>query len=212
MDANATVNGIPGRRNEKINPTCPGCGYTWEYIGREGHRMGCSAVTEGMKSPMDPNTVLCPRDGERCKAEACLAGRMCALNAMGIPNEESPMAGSGTGPNVPARHNESTLPTDAKARKALPIFSGVLNYFPNALLEVAHCSKVGNDQHNPGQPLHWAKGKSTDHEDALVRHLLERGTVDTDGVRHSAKVAWRALALLETEIEKEKELAAQNRS
>lgn len=93
------------------------------------------------------------------------------------------------------------LPTDAAARKALPICSGVLDYFPDALAAVAHCSKVGNDQHNPGQPLHWAKEKSSDEADALIRHLIQRGTIDTDGVRHSAKVAWRALALLQREIE-----------
>lgn len=96
---------------------------------------------------------------------------------------------------------------DAAERKALPITSGVLDYFPDALLEVAHCSKVGNDQHNAGQPLHWAKEKSTDEADALVRHLLERGTMDTDGVRHSAKVAWRALAMLQREIDAETEEA-----
>lgn len=95
------------------------------------------------------------------------------------------------------------ITTDKAERKALPITSGVLDYFPDALLAVAHCSKVGNDQHNPDQPLHWAKEKSTDEADALVRHLLERGTVDTDGVRHSAKVAWRALAMLQREIEAE---------
>jgi len=94
--------------------------------------------------------------------------------------------------------------SEAAARKALPITSGVLDYFPDALLEVARCSKVGNDQHNPGQPLHWAKEKSTDEADALVRHLLDRGKIDTDGVRHSAKVAWRALALLQREIESER--------
>jgi len=65
------------------------------------------------------------------------------------------------------------IPKDAQTRKALPITSGVLDYFPDALLEVARCSKVGNDQHNPDQPLHWAKEKSTDEADALVRHLLE---------------------------------------
>lgn len=95
------------------------------------------------------------------------------------------------------------LTTDPKERKDTPIFSGVLMYFPDALAEVARCSKAGNDQHNPGQPLHWAKEKSTDHPDSLVRHLLEAGTLDTDGIRHSAKVAWRALALLQTEIENE---------
>lgn len=91
----------------------------------------------------------------------------------------------------------------AKERKDHPIYSGVLKYFPNALLEVAHVSKVGNDQHNPGEPMHWAMEKSTDEGDALVRHQLDAGTRDSDGMRHSAKVAWRALAQLEREILKE---------
>ena len=90
-------------------------------------------------------------------------------------------------------------------RKAHPVCTGVLDYFPDALLAVAYCSFVGNEQHNPGEPLHWAKEKSTDEADALVRHLLDRGKLDADGVRHSAKVAWRALALLQREIEAERE-------
>lgn len=81
------------------------------------------------------------------------------------------------------------------------MYSGVLQYFPDAIREVARCSWVGNEQHNPGQPLHWDRSKSTDEADALVRHLMEAGTVDSDGIRHSAKVAWRALALLQKEIE-----------
>lgn len=93
------------------------------------------------------------------------------------------------------------LPVDAKERKATPIYSGVLKYFPLALAEVARCSKAGNDQHNPGQPLHWAKEKSTDHGDCIVRHQIEAGTLDSDGIRHSAKVAWRALAQLQIELE-----------
>ena len=92
---------------------------------------------------------------------------------------------------------------DAKERKDMPVTTGVLDYFPLALLEIARVSKAGNDQHNPGQPLHWEKKLSTDHADCLVRHLLERGTIDKDGMRHTAKVAWRALALLQTELEEE---------
>lgn len=92
----------------------------------------------------------------------------------------------------------------AKERKEHPVYSGVLKYFPDALLEVAHLSKVGNDQHNPGEPLHWAKEKSTDEGDALVRHQLDAGTRDKDGERHSAKVAWRALAQLQREIDAER--------
>lgn len=101
------------------------------------------------------------------------------------------------------RHQQaaSILPTDAATRKSSPIATGLLDYFPQALAAVANCSKVGNDQHNPGQPLHWAKEKSKDHADCLIRHMIERGTIDTDGVRHSAKVAWRALALLQSELE-----------
>lgn len=97
-----------------------------------------------------------------------------------------------------------TLPTDSQARKNTPIVRGVLDYFPDAIAEIARVSFVGNEQHNPGEPMHWARGKSTDHADCIVRHLIERGTIDTDGLRHTAKAAWRALALLQTEIEAER--------
>jgi hypothetical protein len=90
---------------------------------------------------------------------------------------------------------------NAQERKQRPVYSGVLRYFPKALMAVANCSWVGNEQHNPGQELFWNRAKSTDEADALVRHLLQAGEIDTDGVRHSAKVAWRALALLEKELE-----------
>lgn len=95
------------------------------------------------------------------------------------------------------------ITTVASERKRIPLWSGLFKYFPDALVAVASVSQVGNDQHNPGQPLHWDKTKSTDQHDTLLRHLLESGTIDSDGVRHSAKVAWRALALLQLEIEKE---------
>lgn len=88
-------------------------------------------------------------------------------------------------------------------RKQRPVFSGLMKYFPNALMEVAHVSWVGNEQHNPGTPMHWDRSKSTDEADALARHLIQSGTIDDDGLRHSAKCAWRALALLEKEIENE---------
>lgn len=95
------------------------------------------------------------------------------------------------------------LTDDPAARKATPICRGVIDYFPLALAEIARVSKAGNDQHNPGQEMHWARGKSTDHADCIVRHLIDRGAVDSDGMRHSAKLAWRALALLQTELEAE---------
>lgn len=97
----------------------------------------------------------------------------------------------------------SALPTEAQERKDVPLARGVLDYFPAALAEVARVSKAGNDQHNPGQEMHHARGKSTDHADCIARHLLDRGRRDTDGMRHSAKLAWRALALLQEELEAE---------
>lgn len=104
--------------------------------------------------------------------------------------------------NVPlVASDPQHLPTDAKARKGIPLATGVVDYFPDALVAVARLSQIGNDQHNPGQPLHWAREKSTDHRDTLLRHFTDAGTLDTDGVRHSAKVAWRALAILQLEIE-----------
>lgn len=111
----------------------------------------------------------------------------------------------------------TNLPTDPKERKKYPVFSGVLAYFPDAIVEVAHVSWRGNEQHNPGEPLHWARGKSMDQEDTLLRHLMESGGpdaptgfgIDTDGIRHSAKAAWRALAKLQLEIEAERALHAE---
>jgi hypothetical protein len=93
-------------------------------------------------------------------------------------------------------------PTKAELRKGMPVFSGVLKYFPNAIKEVAKCSKAGNDQHHPDKPLHWDMNKSTDEYDALTRHLIDHtiNPIDDDGVLHLAKVAWRALAGLERHL------------
>jgi hypothetical protein len=99
-------------------------------------------------------------------------------------------------------HTAPYLPTDASERKKVPLWSGLVRYFPDALVAVAKLSMKGNDQHNPGEPLHWSRGKSDDHQDTLLRHLLDSGTVDEDGHRHSTKAAWRALAILQLELEK----------
>ncbi len=86
-------------------------------------------------------------------------------------------------------------------RKTMPVFSGVLKYFPDAIREVAKTSWIGNQQHHHNKPLHWDRLKSGDELDALTRHLMEAGEIDTDGIRHSAKVCWRALANLQKELE-----------
>ena len=89
-------------------------------------------------------------------------------------------------------------------RKGMPVFTGVLKYFPDALKEIAKCSKAGNDQHHADKPLHWDKNKSTDNEDALVRHLIDHSVdpLDDDGILHLTKVAWRSLASLQIYLDK----------
>lgn len=94
--------------------------------------------------------------------------------------------------------------TEAARRKQYPIATGFLDYFPDAIAEIAHISFIGNEQHHPGKPLHWDRTKSTDEADACMRHFKDRGTRDSDGERHSAKMAWRALAILQKEIEAER--------
>ena len=98
------------------------------------------------------------------------------------------------------------LPNEAKARKEVPIATGFIDYFPDAMAAVAACSRQGNEQHNPGKPLHWDRSKSGDESDALMRHFMERGTIDVDGIPHSVKVAWRAMAMCQKELEKPEEV------
>ena len=86
-------------------------------------------------------------------------------------------------------------------RKNIPVFTGFMNYFPDAIREVAKASRIAQKQHNPDKPLAWDRSKSGDELDALARHLLECGTMDDDGILHSTKVAWRACANLQKELE-----------
>ncbi len=102
--------------------------------------------------------------------------------------------------------NLTPMKGSAQWRKERPLYSGVIAYFPDALMEVAYVSFKGNQQHNPGQPLHWAKEKSADHLDACARHMADhsKNPVDTDQALHLAKNAWRALAELQMYLDKEK--------
>jgi len=94
-------------------------------------------------------------------------------------------------------------------RKEYPVYSGFIKYFPDAIEEVSHVSFVGNEQHNPGQPLRWDRTKSTDEPDAGMRHTLDHARdnkFDTDGLRHLAKKAWRAMAELQKAIEEDEQV------
>lgn len=97
------------------------------------------------------------------------------------------------------------LPVTSQARKQTPMYMGLIRYFPDALAAVAQVSFIGNEKHNPGEPLHWSRGKSDDHLDCVIRHAVEAGTIDPDDqCLHAAKLAWRALANLQIEIEERK--------
>ncbi len=91
----------------------------------------------------------------------------------------------------------------AEERKTYPLYSGVIAYFRDALFRVAHVSYIGNEQHNPGEPLHWARGKSTDQLDCVARHMAEGDLIDTtDGSEAAlAAMAWRSLAALQEYLE-----------
>jgi hypothetical protein len=102
------------------------------------------------------------------------------------------------------------IEADSVTRKTFPMCTGLIDYFPDALAEVSRVSWLGNQKHNPGEAMHHARGKSMDHADCIARHLTERGGFDTvviDGeqhqIRHSGSLAWRALALLQEELEQE---------
>ncbi len=92
-----------------------------------------------------------------------------------------------------------SLPIDAKARKKVPIYSGFVCYFPDAIALVAAHSFVSNEQHNPGEPLHWNRAVSGDEMDALMRHVTEEAGAKSldEEITAATAVAWRAMAKLQ---------------
>lgn len=103
-------------------------------------------------------------------------------------------------PPFPPSTHPTFFPGD---RKAYPVFTGLLMYFPDACAAVANCSHVANEQHNPGEPVHWDRSKSIGEGNEVLRHLMDgtRSPVDNDKVLHYAKAAWRMFELLQRQIE-----------
>lgn len=95
-----------------------------------------------------------------------------------------------------------SLPEDDAQRRQYPMADGCLDYFPNALAEVSRISYEGNQKHNPGQSMHWSRGKSTDHRNKILRHTVDSLMDGEEGVKHAAQAAWRALAYLQEKIER----------
>lgn len=98
----------------------------------------------------------------------------------------------------------SPIPLDSQERKELPLFEFLVEYFPEAFVELARFSKFGNDKHNPGERLHWSPGKSQDHMGCVMRHIFEVGGRDEAGFYHDVALAWRALANLTIRLRAEK--------
>lgn len=89
-------------------------------------------------------------------------------------------------------------------RKECAVARGLFAYFPDALAAIARHSYRSNEKHNPGQPVHWSRDKSTDHADCIGRHALAVATdpdVRDDGQPEIVCRAWRALADLQLWIE-----------
>lgn len=111
---------------------------------------------------------------------------------------------------IEARRARAMKVDDAAIRKMQPVGTVGRAYFPLADRARAAVAWVGNEKHNPGEPLHWARGKSDDHLDAMIRHATESEDWDTvvlpDGrvfqILHAAEAAWRASALAQLVAEK----------
>ncbi len=100
-----------------------------------------------------------------------------------------------------------SLPTDNAARKALPLWTYMTEYFPDAYVAEVAVAVAGNNQHQPGEPLHWAREKSTDQMNTAFRHMFDHGrgqVKDVDGCYHLAKAIWRLKAELQLTIERER--------
>lgn len=175
--------------------------HPYQYVGRKQYCKYCSAPEYAGHTSSCPwvlGDVATPVADTRdpfgnCDCESCNKLR----KEIDVIKEERKV-GKGLQPYMTAL-TKQVLPVDSQARKDTPVYSGCLNYFPNAIAAVARLSKLGNDKHNPGEPLHWSKEKSNDHEDCIARHLLDADKIDPEtGMPHAVQVAWRALALAET--------------
>jgi len=99
------------------------------------------------------------------------------------------------------------LPTDGERGK-FQLWTFLTGYFPDAFLAVVQVAVMGNEQHNPGEPLHWARHKSTDQMNAAFRHMWDHAfgaQMDADGCYHLAKAIWRLSAELQIVIEQQRQ-------
>lgn len=115
------------------------------------------------------------------------------------------------------------LPEDDKLRKNVPIFKMIVGYFPKSMREITKVCVANNVRYSPDRApadINWARGKSPDQLGSAFRHMLDYEVdglifeaVDAlvtektgiDKVYTLAEGAWRLLAALELEIEKQEQ-------
>jgi hypothetical protein len=101
------------------------------------------------------------------------------------------------------------VPTPAEQKAAkIPVWQGVLQYFPKALMAVGDVSRFGARKHNGGvMPTEWRRFPAPIYSDSLIRHLLaeSQGEIKDpeSGLLHAAHAAWNALARLEKLLDSE---------
>lgn len=118
--------------------------------------------------------------------------------AMPPPAPAAPVAGS--------RRKDWRMVYDNSSarRKDQPVTEGFFKYCPAAIRLASEISRLGNDKHNPGEPLHHARDKSGDHLDCVGRHLLDADSVDGDsGIIEAVNAFWRLGMYIQEKCERE---------
>lgn len=185
-----------------------------------GEHVGCkifngSVISNGLHAFVESRVYRRMKVAKQGDTDLCPHGEIAEVRHGELPDSDlvfyTPPAAGWPGKETTEKLEASLgitqaafIPQDDATRKAAPMFRGLLGYFPAALFAVAQHSHESNEKHNPGQPLQWARGKSSDHADCIVRHLIDAGAPDTAGRKyHLRALAWRALALLQEECEAE---------
>lgn len=98
-------------------------------------------------------------------------------------------------PSPPLLHDLLDGKSDEE-RKTYPVYEGVIGYFRDAIYRLSRVSYDGNQQHNAGQHLHWARGKSTDQRNCVMRHLMagEEYDYSDEAEKHIFSRLWRDMA------------------
>lgn len=140
----------------------------------------------GIVETVNEHSVYVRCDGDECNGGAFFLDEVAPLYE---PVAESPAS-------------TRVIPDDDK-RDNYPLFDVLFGYFPAAMCELARWSKVGNEQHNPGEDLHWSREKSTDHRNKIMRHLMDYDQRESNGFYEAVPMLWRCAALVQELLEKD---------